>query len=147
MLRACSAYSEATHAGGEPLEEQRAAAADSSTAADATNCETNERWIDRIAVVSVSGVVDMLTAPQLEGAIRTALGKEPAALVVDFTAVDFLASAGMGILVAINDEVGAVKFCVVADGPATSRPLKLLGIADIIPLYATVDEATTALGA
>jgi anti-sigma B factor antagonist len=129
------------------LEEQRAAAAESSTASDATNCETTERWVERVVVVSVAGVVDMLTAPQLEGAIRAALGKEPAGLIVDFTAVDFLASAGMGILVAINDEVGeGVTFCVVADGPATSRPLKLLGIADIIPLYASVDEATAALG-
>jgi hypothetical protein len=38
-----------------------------------------------------------------------------------------------------------VTLCVVAEGPATSRPLKLLGIADIIPLYSTVDEAVAAL--
>ncbi|TFV54583.1 anti-sigma factor antagonist [Mycobacterium sp. PS03-16] len=108
----------------------------------------NEHWVDRTVVVSVAGVVDMLTAPQLEQAIRDSLAKEPAGLVVDFSAVEFLASAGMGILVAINDEIAAgVKMCVVAEGPATSRPLKLLGIADIIPLYATVDEATAALGA
>jgi anti-anti-sigma factor len=69
-------------------------------------------------------------------------------VVVDFSAVEFLASAGMGILVAVHDEVAPnVKFCVVAEGPATSRPLKLLGIADIIPLYATVDEAIAALRA
>jgi len=34
---------------------------------------------------------------------------------------------------------------VVADGPATSRPLRLVGIADIIDLYATLDEALAAL--
>jgi anti-anti-sigma regulatory factor len=54
----------------------------------------------------------------------------------------------MGILVAIHDEIpSGVKFCVVAEGPATSRPLKLLGIADIIPLYSSVDEALEALRA
>jgi anti-anti-sigma factor len=130
------------------LEEQREAAAGSTSAADSTNCEIDERWVDRNVVVSVAGVVDMLTAPQLEQAIRAGLAKEPAGLVVDFSAVEFLASAGMGILVAIHDEISSgVTFCVVAEGPATSRPLKLLGIADIIPLYASVDEALAALSA
>ncbi|MCK0174149.1 STAS domain-containing protein [Mycobacterium sp. 852013-51886_SCH5428379] len=130
------------------MEEQREAATGATSAADATNCETSESWIDRNVVVSVSGVVDMLTAPQLESAIRAGLAQKPAGVVVDFSAVEFLASAGMGILVAVHDEVAPdVKFCVVAEGPATSRPLKLLGIADIIPLYATVDEAIAALNA
>ena len=99
-------------------------------------------------VVSVSGVVDMLTAPTLEQAIRAALDQNPTGLIVDFTEVEFLASAGMGILVATHDEATPdVSFCVVADGPATSRPLKLVGIADMIPLYATLDEALAAWSA
>jgi anti-sigma B factor antagonist len=130
------------------LEEQREAAGETPAASESTTCATSEQWVDGIGVVSVSGVVDMLTAPQFEGAIRAAIGKKPGGLVVDFTAVEFLASAGMGILVAVHDEVTpGVKFCVVAEGPATSRPLKLLGITDIIPLYSTVDEAVAALSA
>ena len=130
------------------MEEQREAAGEKPAASESTTCATSEQWVDGIGVVSVSGVVDMLTAPQLEGAIRAAIGKKPGGLVVDFTAVEFLASAGMGILVAVHDEVTPrVKFCVVAEGPATSRPLKLLGITDIIPLYSTVDEAVAALSA
>lgn len=109
---------------------------------EATTVDISERWIDRVVVVSVSGVVDMLTAPQLATAIEAALAQNPAALVVDFTDVDFLASAGMGVLVAAHDRAGAdIRLCVVADGPATSRPLKLVGIADIVALYATLDEA------
>ena len=110
-----------------------------------TTCGVNEVWVGRVVVVSVSGVVDMLTAPTLEQAIRTALDQNPTDLIVDFTEVEFLASAGMGILVATHDEATPdVGFCVVADGPATSRPLKLVGIADMIPLYATLDEALAA---
>ena len=113
-----------------------------------TNCVVTEQWIGPIAVVSAAGDVDMLTAPALEDAIHAALGKDPAALVVDFSAVDFLASAGMGILVAVHDQVTPdVKFCVVADGPATGRPLKLVGIADIIKVYATLSDALAALTA
>lgn len=98
-----------------------------------------------MAIVAVSGVVDMLTSPQLESAIDTALAQKPSAVVIDFTNVEFLASAGMGVLVAAHDKAGSeVAFSVVADGPATSRPLKLVGIAEIVSLYPSLDEALAA---
>ncbi len=107
------------------------------------DCVVTERWESGdVAVVSATGVVDMLSAPQLDRAIRSALARGAVRVVVDFTGVEFLASAGMGVLVAIHDEAAPqAVLAVVADGPATSRPLKLVGIADIIPLYATLDEA------
>ncbi|XCI62821.1 anti-sigma factor antagonist [Mycolicibacterium parafortuitum] len=93
----------------------------------------------------MAGVVDMLTSPQLETAIDEALEQKPGAVVIDFTEVEFLASAGMGVLVAAHDKAGSeVAISVVADGPATSRPLKLVGIADIVALYASLDEALAA---
>ncbi len=121
---------------------------DEQNATKATTCILGEEWVGRVVVVSASGVIDMLTAPQLERAIRAALDQKPAGLVIDFTNIEFLASAGMGVLVAVHDEVTPdTRFCVVADGPATSRPLKLVGIADLIKLYATRDEALSALSA
>ncbi|MGB3480878.1 MAG: STAS domain-containing protein [Mycobacterium sp.] len=111
-------------------------------------CVIGEEWVGRVAVLSVSGVVDMLTAPQLEEAIGAAVGKTPAALIVDLTDVEFLASAGMGVLVGAHDQLPAeVKFAVVADGPVTSRPLKLVGIADIVDLFQTRDEALAKIDA
>lgn len=96
----------------------------------------------------MAGVVDMLTAPQVEGAISAALEKSPAGLIINLSDVEFLASAGMGILVAAHDLAAPeVKFAVVADGPVTSRPLKLVGIADIVNLYPTLDEALSKLDA
>ncbi|MCV7229351.1 STAS domain-containing protein [Mycolicibacterium komossense] len=90
----------------------------------------------------------MLTAPALEDAITTALGKSPAALVINLSDVEFLASAGMGVLVAAHDQAAPeVGFAVVADGPVTSRPLKLVGIADIVSLHPTLDAALSELGA
>ncbi|MCB0949520.1 MAG: STAS domain-containing protein [Mycobacterium sp.] len=114
----------------------------------ASSCVITERWVDRVAVVSVSGVVDMLTSSQLETAINGALEQRPAAVVIDFTEVEFLASAGMGVLVAAHDKAGPeVTFSVVADGPATSRPLKLVGIAEIVNMYPTLDGALAAFHA
>lgn len=111
-------------------------------------CVIGEEWVGRVAVLSVSGVVDMLTAPQLEEAISASLSQTPTALVVDLTDVEFLASAGMGVLVGAHDQLPAdVKFGVVADGPVTSRPLKLVGIADIVDLSTTRDEALAKIDA
>jgi anti-anti-sigma factor len=128
------------------LDEQRESVTEDAFPASASTCEVSEHTVDDVAVVAASGVIDMLTAPQLEEALRSALGKKPASLVVDLSGVEFLASAGMGVLVAAHDEAGTdTRLCVVAEGPATSRPLKLVGIADIVPLYSTLDEAIAAL--
>ncbi|KMO75389.1 anti-anti-sigma factor [Mycobacterium sp. BK558] len=111
----------------------------------ASNCVVAETWVDGVAIVAVSGVVDMLTSPQLETAIDAALEQKPSGIVIDFTDVEFLASAGMGVLVAAHDKAGSdVAFSVVADGPATSRPLKLVGITEIVSLYPSLDEALAA---
>jgi anti-sigma B factor antagonist len=128
------------------LDEQAAEGTTGACGAESSaNCVVNQRWIDRVAVVSVSGVVDMLTSSQLEAGINDVLEQQPAAVVVDFTDVEFLASAGMGVLVAAHDKAGSeVAFSVVADGPATSRPLKLVGIAEIVNLYPTMDQALAA---
>jgi anti-sigma B factor antagonist len=131
------------------LDDQSSAAPEGTpTRSEASTCSVTERWVDRVVVVSVSGVVDILTAPQLETAIGAALAQQPAGLVVDFSDVDFLASVGMGVLVAAHEEAGLdIRFSVVAYGPATSRPLKLIGIAEIVALYATLDEALAAQSA
>jgi anti-anti-sigma factor len=129
------------------LNEQRESTDGTPTASGST-CDVNERLIGQVAVIATSGVVDMITAPQLEEAIKAALAKSPKGIVVDLTDVEFLASAGMGVIVAAHDAApDGVVIHIVAEGPATSRPLKLVGIADIVPLHATLDDALAALSA
>lgn len=114
----------------------------------ATTCVVDEEWLGRVAVVSASGVMDMLTAPQVEQHLRAVIDKQPAALLIDLTNVEFLASAGMRVLVETHDTVAsAMPFGVVANGPATSRPLELVGITELIKLYPTREEALSALNA
>jgi anti-anti-sigma factor len=96
-----------------------------------------------VAVVAATGELDMLTAPQLRDAVQSALSKDPAGLIIDLTLVDFLGSAGMQVLMEAHNQTGGgdTRFAVVADGPSTSRPLKITGIADLIDLFASVDVA------
>ena len=97
----------------------------------------------RVAVVAASGDLDMLTAPQLRDAVEAALSKTPAGLIVDLTKVEFLGSAGMQVLMETHNQTDSTntRFAVVADGPATSRPLKITGIADLIDLFSSLDVA------
>jgi anti-sigma B factor antagonist len=84
----------------------------------------------------------MLTTPQLAKAIQDALADAAASLIVDLSEVELLASVGIGALVAAQQDVGTVgRFAVVADGPATSRPIKLLGVDSIVALFPTFEEA------
>ncbi len=118
------------------------AAADHLPSAHHSDCALDAEWIGRTVVISASGVLDMLTAPRLEAAIAASLQQDPTAIVVDLTGVDFLASAGMGALVAARDLAGEkVSFGVVADAPATSRPLRLVGLAEVLGLHPTLDSA------
>lgn len=110
-------------------------------------CGITEQWSGGTVTISVSGVLDMLTSPQLEAAIDSAVRRNPTAVIIDLAEVDFLASAGMGVLVAARDKIPPpTGFAVVADGPATSRPLTMVGLADLIGLHATLAEARAAVG-
>lgn len=112
----------------------------------ATGCHVEERTVGDVAVLAVSGTVDVLSAPELEARIKATGATTPTALVIDLSAVDFLGSSGMGVLVtAHTDLTPTTRVTLVADGPATSRPLKLIGIADIIDIFPTLDEALAAL--
>ncbi|RFZ09055.1 STAS domain-containing protein [Mycobacterium marinum] len=98
--------------------------------------------VGEAVVVTVSGELDMLTAPRLAEMLRTSLIEAPATLIVDLSKVDFLASAGMTVLVSAKAQaVAPTRFAVVADGPATSRPIRLMGIDAMLPLYDALDDA------
>jgi len=94
-------------------------------------------------VVSVAGDLDIHSAPALRAALATLLDDGSARLVVDLEKVGFLDSSGIGVL------VGAQKRCVELGGElrlvcTQPRTLKVFGISritDVVPVYASVDEA------
>lgn len=99
--------------------------------------------VDQLVVVAVTGEVDAVTAPALSAAIGEVIAGSPAGLIVDLSDVDFLASAGLGVLIATHDQLAgtATQFGVVADGPMTRRPITVLGLDTVITLYRTVKDA------
>ncbi|MGA9871766.1 MAG: STAS domain-containing protein [Rhodococcus sp. (in: high G+C Gram-positive bacteria)] len=103
-------------------------------------------WRDDVVVVTVSGELDLVTAPQLSESVELVLKKNPSGIVIDLSRVSFLASAGMSLLASTHQSVGSsAGFAVVADGPSTGRPLTLVGLDKVFGIFATVDEALAAL--
>lgn len=101
---------------------------------------------DGATVLTVSGEVDLATAPALENTIEAILSSKPGVLIIDLTAVSFLASAGMATLVAAHQRAGeATTIAVVADGPATSRQLKMTSLDQVFALHSTLAEALASL--
>lgn len=98
--------------------------------------------IGETVVVSVAGEIDLVTAPDLGQSIAAVLERRPTKLVVDLSEVDFLASAGMSVLIGCHQQAGDhTRFRLVAAGNATFRPMELTGVADTISIYPTRDRA------
>ncbi|WP_292988393.1 STAS domain-containing protein [Mycobacterium sp.] len=96
-----------------------------------------------VIVLSVSGAVDGVTAPSLATHLDIAMTDQPRLLVVDLEAVEFMSTSGINLLVELQRLVAptGTTLRIAADGPATSRPMRLLSIDRLIDLYASTDEA------
>ena len=99
-------------------------------------------------VLVVHGEVDLSTGGRLmeagSAALREAAG---APVVLDLTGVDFLSSSGLGLLVALHDdgrELGAPLRVVVDPARPVIRPIRTMGLDEVLALYGTVDEAVAA---
>lgn len=64
-------------------------------------------------------------------------------LVIDLTGVNFLSSAGITVLVEVQrlTQDSPTSLRVAAQGSATSRTLRIVGLDEFIELYPTVDDA------
>ena len=100
-----------------------------------------------IAVLRVAGEIDLATAPTLEAAIDAVLADMLNALVIDLSAVEFLASVGLRLLIAANEQAEIPgRFAVVADNPATRKPIQLTDLDKIFAVFPTLDDAVRSLG-
>ena len=98
---------------------------------------------DTTVILHVEGDLDVLTAPTLGTHLDVALSGALKVLIVDITKVGFLSSAGISMLVETHrlTERAGISLRVVAEGPATARPLRMMNIDEIIDLYPTLPDA------
>jgi anti-sigma B factor antagonist len=102
------------------------------------------RRFDAAQVVTAEGTLDLHTAPRLADAVATALAQRPAKLVIDLTEVDFLAAAGLHVLLCAQQDAGDSKqLRVVATGNAL-RSISLTAVDEVLAIYPTLAAAVHA---
>lgn len=96
-----------------------------------------------VVVMHARGEIDVVTATEFEKAVEQATARyRGGVLIADLSDVSFLASAGLAVLVRCSEEFPEDgRFLVVAQGPATLRPLELTGLTESLEVFPTVDAA------
>lgn len=97
-----------------------------------------------VVVVHARGEIDVVTAAQLQAALEeTTTLHQSHALVMNLSAVTFLASAGLAVLMRSSTSLADQnrRFLVVAHGPTTFRPLELTGLTEALEVYDSVEAA------
>ena len=99
-----------------------------------------------VAVVEVSGEVDVYTAPTLRQHLRDATTAGTKRIVVDMTNVKFLDSTGLGVLVGamgrVRETDGDMRLVVTSDH--ILKVLRITGLDALIPVDEDVESAVGA---
>jgi anti-anti-sigma factor len=100
-----------------------------------------------VVVLEVEGEIDVDTAEVVLDALRLGFASEGPAVVADLTHVSFFGSTGISTLITAHElaDVHGKDFHVVAPHRAVKRPLEVTGVADVLVLHDSVDEALSAL--
>ena len=100
-----------------------------------------------VVVVAVEGEIDVDTADIVLDALKLGFESDRPAVVADLTEVSFFGSTGISALITAHElaDEHQTKFHVVAPHRAVRRPLHVTGVADVLALYDSVDEALSAL--
>jgi anti-sigma B factor antagonist len=91
-------------------------------------------------LVTVAGEIDLLTAPQLRDEVRALPDGD---VILDISGVQFLAAAGLRVLLDLHDRqarAGAQVVLAEATLPV-QRVLSVTGLDHTLPVIATIDEA------
>ena len=101
-----------------------------------------------VSEVRVDGVIDTLTATELEQVIDSLLRRERYRVVIDLAGVDYISSAGWGIFISHIKDVrannGDIKLANMV--PDVYEIFELLEFDKVLKVYKSVDEAAEDFG-
>jgi len=107
------------------------------------NLQYSVKRIDDVSIVSISGSLDAATAPTLDKKLQAELDKEPRLILVNMNSLEYIASAGLGALININEALtgrgSELRLCCLND--KVIKIFKLLGFLELFSIYKTEDEA------
>jgi anti-sigma B factor antagonist len=100
-----------------------------------------------LAVVSVSGELDLYTAPRVRTGIEEAGAVGADTVIVDLSETSFIDSAALGVLVQETKrlEGRGHSLVLVTSDPRTMRVVELSGLSGVLRTYATLQDAISGL--
>jgi anti-sigma B factor antagonist len=100
-----------------------------------------------LAVVSVSGELDLYTAPRVRTGIEEAGAVGADTVIVDLSETSFIDSAALGVLVQETKrlEGRGHSLVLVTSDPRTLRVVELSGLTGVLRTYATLQDAISGL--
>ena len=98
---------------------------------------------ENVAIVSLTGEVDVYTSPRLKQEIVDLLNQGLTRIVVDTTKVEYLDSTGLGVLIGglkrARERDGDLRL--ICDSPRILRIFEITGLTKIFDIYRTEAEA------
>lgn len=105
--------------------------------------DIDEQWHDDLAVLRVSGEVDILSAPLLGDRLAALFITSPRVLVLDLAGVTYLGSSGLAVLVQARDSAshGNVALRLVLATQGVRQPLAATALLELFDTYETQQAA------
>ena len=112
--------------------------------------ELTERRTDNAIVIAATGRIDMATADQFRDRlipIVTAAGEKHQAVVLDFSGVDYISSAGLRVLMlaAKQAKTSGASIAVASLQPLVNEIFQISRFDKVLPCHGGVNEAIAAL--
>ncbi len=105
---------------------------------------------DQVMVVAVTGEIDMSNAGEVRKAILEATPNESLGVVLDFTALEYIDSAGIHLLYRLGDALRSrsqTLRVVIPPGSPANDALRLAGVSRHVDVVAERDEGLRAISA
>jgi anti-anti-sigma factor len=99
-----------------------------------------QRHATGIAVVTLTGEHDISTVPALE-AVLDGVAASPSRIVVDLTNTEFIDSSVVKVLLTRSAATRGRFSAVTVPGTPPARVFELLSLTDVLPTYASVEDA------
>jgi anti-sigma B factor antagonist len=105
--------------------------------------------LDQCTVLSVSGELDLNTAPELSTAVNEMVANGSARLVLDLSTLTFCDSSGLTAFVRANQAVQAAagRLVLARPTPIVQRVLELTGLVEVLEVAASLESAQVAIDA
>jgi anti-anti-sigma factor len=97
--------------------------------------------VDDCIVVRLAGELDLYNADEVRRALTDAIAAEPQRVVVDMTAVEFVDSTALGVLIEARSKLGRDGLALAAPQLDTRRTLQVSGLDRHLPVHDTVQDA------